>query len=100
MNQNQNKQTLSGRTFKDTVLNRFKNTDSGYGELTEREKILLSIADDENNGMRNAFNDLVAALQHIISVQYDPSKTLANLNGAISNAKELLSKANNIQSQD
>lgn len=35
---------------------------------------------------------IVEALENIVSAQYDKDKTLANLNGAVSNAKQLLTE--------
>jgi len=40
----------------------------------------------------NCHDELLDALQKIVSYQYDPSKTLAQLNGIVSNAKDVLKK--------
>lgn len=41
--------------------------------------------------MQHNFANIVEALERIIDAQYNPSKSLANLNSEISNAKDLLS---------
>jgi hypothetical protein len=42
--------------------------------------------------LQNRLSSLESVLGEIISCQYDPEKSLANLNGAIRNAKELIGK--------
>jgi len=47
----------------------------------------------EHAQLMAAAPDLLEALQKIVDSQYSPSRSLANLNGDISNAKDVIKKA-------
>jgi hypothetical protein len=65
---------------------------SGFGHLYTNEKEAQSIADTLNElfSLRSENKQLKEAIQEIISCQDDPEKSLANLNGAIRDAKQLI----------
>ena len=68
---------MNKKKFKTTVIDRFQNTDAGYGNLTEREKLLLSIAarvygeTQSRNVLLQASKNALADLEGIMPV-HDP----------------------------
>ena len=62
--------------------------------LTAKDGHIITIEEAmANEKLFEIAPELLEALKEIIECQYNSKKTLANLNGLISNAKELIKKA-------
>jgi hypothetical protein len=76
----------------------FELMSESYADANERRgcSSWLGLRKGNKAGMEEIWTDYVtplrSALQEIVSCQDDPEKSLANLNGAIRNAKSLLQK--------